>query len=84
MKRLNNKNLPKVTLILIKGNKKKYLYPSLRKTQFFLNNKAEAYLKNGDLVTIRVSYTDDSHNSGTYNSVGDLNLAFEAFVKEYV
>jgi len=80
----NNKTLPKITLILEKDSKKTYLYRSVRKTQFFIKNKAKAYLKNDDLITIRVSYPDGSQNSGTYNNIGELTWALEAFVKDYV
>ena len=78
------KILPKVTLILTKGNIKKYIYPSIRKTQFFLKNKAKSYLKNDYLITIRVAYPDGSQNAGTYEKVEDLFWAFKAFIKEYL
>lgn len=74
----------KITLILKRGDKKMFLYPSVRKTQNFLRNKAKHYLKNGYLITIRVSYKSGGTNSGTYDTVEDLNWAFKAFVKEYM
>ena len=80
----NNKILPKVTLILTKNNKKKYIYPSIRKTRFFLTNKAKFYLKNDYFITIRVIYPDGFQNAGTYNKIKDLFWAFKAFIKEYL
>lgn len=80
----NNKILPKVTLILKKDNKKKYIYPSIRKTQFFLRNKAKSFLKNNYLITIRVNYPDGSQNAGTYKKIDDLFWALKAFIKEYL
>lgn len=94
MKKVNkNNNLPKITLILKKVKQKSYIYPSIRKMQFFLRNKAESCLKNGYLVTIQVKYGYGINafkkkvmfqNSGTYEKVEDLNWAFQAFVKEYI
>lgn len=92
-RRTNNKNLPKVTLILKKDGERQYLYPSIRKTQYFLHNKAELFIKKGYLITIRVSYgfgIDNFgkrvlfDNEGTYNDIESLKLAFKAFVKEYI
>ena len=80
----NSKFLPKVTLILIKDNKKTHLYPSIRKTQYFLTNKAKYYLKNDYFITIRVIYPDGSQNSGTYNKIRDLSWSFNAFIREYL
>ncbi|OGK19009.1 hypothetical protein A3H83_00185 [Candidatus Roizmanbacteria bacterium RIFCSPLOWO2_02_FULL_39_8] len=92
--KINKKShLPKVAVILIKNNQKQYLYPSIRKTQFFLRNKAESYLKNRYSITIRVSYgySQDNwgnrvlfENNGTYKDIDSLNCAYQAFVKEYL
>ncbi len=91
--KIKNKNVPKVTLILIRNGKRTFLYPSLRKTQNFIRNKAKHYFKNGYLIKIRVryGYGIDAfgkrvmfENAGTYNSVGDLKWAYQAFVKEYM
>ena len=94
MKRVNNnKSLPKVTLILKKDSERRYLYPSIRKTQYFLHNKAELLFKKGYLITIRVSYgygIDNFgkrvlfDNEGTYEDIESLKLAFKTFVKEYL
>lgn len=75
---------PKITLILNKNDKKVYVYPSLRKTQNFLRNKARVYLKMDYFITFRVVYKDGLQNSGTYNTLVDLNWAYQAFVKEYL
>jgi hypothetical protein len=84
MKTSKNKNLPRITLILQKENDKQYIRPSVRRTQYFLNNKAEHYLKIVDSITIRVVYTDGLQNCGTYNKIEDLRWAFNAFIKEYL
>lgn len=76
--------LPKITLILIQESKKRHIHPSIRKTQYFLKNKAKHYLKNGDFITFRVTYEDNSQNCGSYNKIEDLMWAFNAFVKEYL
>ncbi len=80
----NTKLLPKITLILTKGDTKRYTRPSIRRMQYFLRNKAEPYLKSGYLITIRTTYCDETTNSGTYNNLQDLKWAFQAFVKEYI
>ncbi|KKP86219.1 MAG: hypothetical protein UR89_C0029G0004 [Candidatus Roizmanbacteria bacterium GW2011_GWA2_35_8] len=77
-------NLPKITLILIKNNQKRFIYPSIRKTQNFLRNKAESYLKNDYLITFKVLYKDGGSNSGTYYRISDLNWAYQAFIREYL
>ena len=77
-------NKLKVRLILNKDGKKIFLYPSLRKTQFFIKNKAKPYLKNDFIITIRVIYFDGSQNAGTYSKIEDLIWAFKAFIKEYL
>jgi hypothetical protein len=74
----------KVTIILQKEGEKQFLYPSVRKTKFFLNNKANTYLKNDVLVTLRVAYRDGAENSGTYKSIGDLHWAYQAFITDYL
>lgn len=87
------KNLPKITIILIKDNKRIRLHPSLKRTQIFLKNKADAYLKKGYLITITVKYgygkdisgkKTVSQNSGTYENLEGLRWAYQGFVKEYL
>lgn len=82
MKNKNNKL--KVTIILNKDGKTTYLYPSLKKTQNFIRNKAGQYLKMGFFTTLRVSYPDGSHNSGTFYCINELKWAYQAFIKEYL
>lgn len=77
-------NKPKVRIILQKGGKKVFSYPSIRKTQIFLRNKAKHYLKNGYFITIRAVYHNGSQNAGTYNKIEDLFWAFKTFIKEYL
>ena len=85
MKKIVTKqNRLKVRIILQKKGKKVFIYPSIRKTQFFLRNKAKSYLKNGYFITIRVIYPDGFQNAGTYNKIKDLFWAFKAFIKEYL
>lgn len=76
--------IAKVTIILQKDGEKQFLYRTPRKTQFFLSNKAEAYLKNGALVTLRVAYRDGMENSGTFDSIGDLQWAYVAFITDFL
>ena len=83
-KTITTYNKLKVRMILNKDGKKVFMYPSIRKTQFFIKNKARPYLKNGYFITIRVIYFDGSQNAGTYNRSEDLFWAFKAFIKEYL
>jgi len=76
--------MPKVTIICRKNSEQVYLYPSIRKTLFFLRNKADSYLKNGFLITVRVRYVDGNYNIGSYNKIEDLFWAYQAFIEEYV
>lgn len=87
------KNLPKITFILRKNNKRIHIHPSLKRTQIFLKNKADAYLKKGYLITITVKYgygkdlsekKTVSQNSGTYGNLESLKWAYQGFVKEYL
>jgi hypothetical protein len=82
MKKINTKL--KIALTLTKTNQKVFMYPSVRKMQIFLRNKAESYLKNDYLITIRVLYKEGGFNSGTYSNIKDLKWAFQSFVKEYL
>jgi len=74
----------KIALALIKLNQKVFIYPSVRKMQIFLRNKAKYYFKNNYLIMIRVFYKTGGLNSGIYNNVRDLKWAFQVFVKEYL
>lgn len=83
----------KITIILEKDGQKSYLYPSVRKMQFFLRNKANRYFKSHYLITIRVTYGMERNvfgktvmfeNTGTYSKLGDLQWAYQVFVKEYL
>lgn len=80
----NRKSLPKITLFFSKGDKRISLRPTIRKTHYFLKNKADSYIKKGFSITFRVSYPDGSTNSGTYTKLVDLNWAYQAFVKEFI
>lgn len=89
---MKTKTKPKIKLILKKNGKKQYLYPSARKTKYFLNNKAKFYLKQGYLITISVSYGKrenvfgklvEFENSGTYSKLVDLKWALQTFYYEY-
>ena len=83
-KTITTYNKLKVRIILNKDGKKVFMYPSIRKTQFFIKSKAKPYLKNDFIITIRVIYFDGSQNAGTYNKIEDLFWAFKAFIKEYL
>ena len=83
-KTITTYNKLKVRIILNKDGKKVFMYPSIRKTQNFLRNKAESYLKNDYLITFKVLYKDGGSNSGTYYRISDLNWAYQAFIREYL
>jgi len=85
--------VPKITFILRKDNIRRHIHPSLKRTQIFLKNKADAYLKKGYLITIKVKYVSEkdllgkktvSQNSGTYEDLEGLKWAYQAFIKEYL
>ncbi len=83
----------KISLIFKKYGEKVSYHRSPRKTQNFLKNKAESYLKSDYSCTIRVSYGKAVNawgeevvfqNSGTYSRINDLLWAYQVFVKEYL
>ncbi len=84
MKTKNNTFVRRITLILKKDSEKHFIYPSVRKMQNFLRNKAKHYFKNGYFITIRVLYKDGATNSGTYDKIEGLKWALQAFVRDYL
>lgn len=84
--------LPKINLVLKKDKEKRSIYPSHRKTQFFIRNKAEHYFKRGFQIIFRATYEKaiDTFgkaviptNTKTCQSVEDLKWSYQAFVEEY-
>lgn len=73
--------IPKIHFYFtIKKLRKHRMYLSPIKARFFLSVEAKYLLNLAKKMTIRIVYSKDSQNQGTYDNFNDLKQMFEAFM----